>query len=200
MPESDSVNGLEISNDPQRAWNDRVVLEGVRRRDSDALARFFDVTFPYVYSVAFRLLGSREAAEDATQEVFLKIYQAADRLDANRHPKPWITTITYNACRDAARRSGARPEDPTDAMEIGERKEGPGNPEAELAAKERDMMIDKALLALDEDWRIVVVLHDYCDFPHDEIARLIGVSHAAARKRYSRALKRLAELLRGYVQ
>jgi DNA-directed RNA polymerase specialized sigma24 family protein len=84
----------------------REELEGVRRRDPEALGRFFERTFDQIYGLSFRLLSDRTAAEDATQEVFLKIHRAAHRIDPQRNPTPWILTITTNVCRDLFRSSG----------------------------------------------------------------------------------------------
>jgi len=179
-------------------WGDRKLLEGVQRRDGDALARFFDAVFPYVYSLAYRLTGNREAAEDVAQEVFLKVYRAADRLDVDRNPRPWITTITYNAVRDAARRSAARPEDAVDATVIGERAEASATPADALDARERERLVERALGELDEGLRTMVLLRDYCGFSHEEIAEIVDASHDAVRKRYSRALARLGEIIRGF--
>lgn len=178
-------------------WTDRAVLEGVRRRDPDAMGRFFDVAFPYVYGLAYRLLGDHHTSEDVAQDVFLKVYRAADRLDVERHPKPWITTITYNACRDAARRGAARPEDATDPATVGERISTAGDPSEELEGREREQLVERALRGLDEASRAVVILYDYCGYSHEEIATIVDASHAAVRKRYSRALKRMGELIRG---
>jgi RNA polymerase sigma-70 factor (ECF subfamily) len=178
-------------------WIERPVLEGTRRRDPDALARFFDVVFPYVYSLAFRLMGDRHAAEDVAQDVFLKIYRAADRLDIDLEPKPWITTITYNACRDIARRRASRPEDSVDVSTIEDSHAAGGTPENDVLRREREMAVEGALLELDEPLRTVVVLFSYCGFSHEEIAGIVGASHAAVRKRYSRALKRMAQSLEG---
>ncbi len=197
MPGPEHTEGIERTSSAGETWEDRDVLEGVRRRDPDALGRFFDVAFPYVYSVAFRLLGNHEAAEDVAQDVFLKVYHAADRLDVARHPKPWLTTITYNACRDAARRVGARPEVQVDATVIGERHAASGTPEDAFMRWEQARLIERALRDLDEDARVIVILHNFCGFSHEETARIIGASHAAVRKRYSRALHRMAAFLTG---
>lgn len=177
------------------AWSDAEFLERVKRRDSLALGRFFDLAFPYVYSLAYRFTRHRETAEDITQEVFLKVYAAADRLDTGRSAKPWITAITVNACRDEARRRSARPEDSVDAATIGDVHSSPGTPEEDLIRAERDLRLERALGQLDWESRLVVLLHDYSDRPHEEIAKLMGISHDAVRKRYSRALKRLAEIV-----
>jgi len=177
-------------------WADRELLEGVRRRDQSALARFFDLAFPYVYNVAYRLTRHKERAEDITQEVFLKIYRAADRLETDGSARPWVTTIVYNAVRDDARRSAVRPEDSMDAGEIGQRESAAETPEAALVQQERERALEQALAELDFESRMVVLLHDYCDHSHDRIAELMGLSHAAVRKRYSRAL----DQMRAYVE
>ena len=56
--------------------------------------------------------------------------------------------------------------------------------------------VQEAILRLSEEQRAVVLMHDYQGLAHDEIAAVLGVSHAAARKRYSRALAELAGYLR----
>ena len=66
-----------------------------------------------------------------------------------------------------------------------------------LIGKERAEQLEQALRALDEPLRAVVILHDFCGYGHDTIAELVGASHDAVRKRYSRALARLRELLGG---
>jgi RNA polymerase sigma-70 factor (ECF subfamily) len=184
----------------EETWVSRDVLEGVSRRDPDALAALFDVAFPYVYNLALRLTGDRHTAEDVTQEVFLKMHRAADRLDPERHPRPWITTITYNAVRDSARRRSARPEDPVNGSEIGERASAPGTPEEDLLRREREQLLEGALGELDDESRAVVILHDFGGHSHEEIAEIIDASHAAVRKRYSRALRRMAEIIRGSME
>jgi RNA polymerase sigma-70 factor (ECF subfamily) len=179
------------------AWGNPEFLEGVRSRDPKALAGFFDTAFPYVYNLAYRLMGNRELAEDVTQDVFVKVYRAVDRLEVDRHPKPWLMTITYNTCRDAARRAAVRPEALVDATIIGERSGDASSPEDVLLRKEREKLTEKALQELDEESRAVVILHDFCGTSHDDIAEIVGLTHAAVRKRYSRALKRMARIIKG---
>jgi RNA polymerase sigma-70 factor (ECF subfamily) len=167
----------------------------VRLRDRDALGRFFDLAFPYVYNLAYRFTRHRETAEDITQEVFIKVHKAAHRVAPDRSAKPWLTAITVNACRDEARRRRARPEDTVDSGDIGRNFASPATPEAELLERERNRQLERALGELDWESRLVVLLHDYCGLPHDEIAGLVQNSHDAVRKRHSRAIKRLSELV-----
>jgi RNA polymerase sigma-70 factor (ECF subfamily) len=173
----------------------------VRNGDAAALSEFFEFSFDRVYSLAARLLGDRAAAEDATQEVFLRVHRAANRLDPDRSPLPWLTAITYNVCRDALRsrqRETARSV-PIDGEAEGGRGllSGAPDPEATALTRERDRLVQEAITRLPEELREVVVLRDYHGMRHDEIAELVGASHAAVRKRYSRALAKLADDLRG---
>lgn len=175
-------------------FDDPVVLEGVRRREREALGRFFDAAFPYVYGLAFRLSGDHAVAQDVAQEVFLKVYRSADRLDPSRHPKPWLTTIAYNAYRDLLRRSAARREDPLESAG-GTAHSATEAPDAALERKETVEAVQRAILSLDESLRWIVILRDYSGMPHEEIAQVLGLSHDAVRKRYSRALQKLREIL-----
>jgi len=175
-------------------------LEGVRRREPQALAAFFDQHFDRVYGLVYRLLGDRHWAEDATQEVFLKLHRAAHTLDPDRDPGPWVTTIAYNVCRDLWRSGAYRLS--RNAISIDDPDHGDGaippnlkDPERELIASEREGLVQGAIGKLKEPLRVVVVLREYQGFSYEEIASVTGTSPVAARKRYSRALTELGKLL-----
>jgi RNA polymerase sigma-70 factor (ECF subfamily) len=78
----------------------RSTLEAVRRRDGDALGALFDTYFDRLFGFAYRLLGDHSAAQEVTQEVFLKVHRAAHQIDPERDPGPWLMTIARNACRE----------------------------------------------------------------------------------------------------
>ena len=172
-------------------------LERVRARDSAALGMFYERYFDHVYSLAARLMGERALAEDVTQDVFVKVWRAAPGLDVTRDPAHWLTAITCNACRDVwrsgayrAARSG-RP--PADDPELGVvLSSGRNDPEEDALRTERERLVQRALTRLPETLRTPIVLHDFQGLGHAEIAGLLGIDHAAARKRYSRALAALA--------
>jgi RNA polymerase sigma-70 factor (ECF subfamily) len=180
----------------------RELLEGVRRREPAALESFYDSYFDMVYRFAVRMLGDRGLAEDAAQEVFLKIHRAADRLDSQRDPRPWVMTIVANVCRDVWRSAEHRlsrrstsldgPDDPGRAL-----RDERADPDRELVLRERERSVQQALLALPAPMRELVLMHDYQGLGHEEIAQVLGIRHAAARKRYSRALAALGKLLQG---
>src|SRR5438552_2662467 len=65
----------------------------------------FNVHHEYVYSLAHTLLGNPQDAEDATQDVFIRVYRALPQYDPQRASmRTWLTTLTVNACRTHKKR------------------------------------------------------------------------------------------------
>ena len=178
----------------------RAMLERARQRDPQALEAFFEHYFAPAYAFAYRLLGERASAEDLTQDVFVKVYRAIDQLDPGRDPWPWLATIVHNACRDVwrsasyrmGRKSDSLEDDAARAERIPARS---GSPEVLVLADERERLVRDAIAQLPESLREVVLLYDYRGLSHLEVAELLGIEHAAARKRYSRALDALGKIL-----
>ena len=135
-----------------------------------------------------------------TQEVFLRVHRAAHQLDSSRDPGPWLMTITANLCREKWRcRTGRQARQTTSldakpALAAGLADGNAGTDHRVLEA-DRDRLLGEAIDQLPEAMRLVVVLHDLQGLTHEEISGLTGDEPAAVRKRYSRALQKLRELL-----
>lgn len=172
------------------------VLERVRVRDPEAMASFFDRYFGLVYAVALRLSGDRDRAEDLAQEVFYKVNRAAHTLDPARDPAPWLVGITTNAFRDRWRSTAGRIDRHSASFDgdlvlrdtVAARTPGPVD---DFVTGERERRLREAIAALPEGLRTLVSLHDFAGWGHDRIAEALGITHDAARKRYSRALATL---------
>ncbi len=177
------------------------MLRRVAERDPEALEVFFDTYFDRIYQVAFRLSGTREGAEDLTQEVFLRVQRSVGTLDPKRNPWPWMLTIVHNLFRDSLRSpSREKPVGvaPFEALETRERPES--GPEGALLQKERARMVQKALKSLPDLQRMVIVLRDYEGLSHQEIAPIVDLSPMATRKCYSRAIAALGRTLKEVLQ
>jgi RNA polymerase sigma-70 factor (ECF subfamily) len=179
-----------------RASLSRSTLEGVQRRDPAALAELFDMYFGRIFNLAYRMTGKRTTAEDITQDVFLRVYKAAHRIDVSRDPGPWLITIATNLCRERWR--SARERFDRDLRSLDAEPElmavmsaDTTDPEMEMVQLNRDEKIMEAISKLAPPLRTVVVLHDFQGLSHEEIAPVVGARPAAVRKRYSRALARL---------
>lgn len=178
---------------------DRDVLRLARAGEGEALGKFFDHYLERIFSVVWRFTGSTEEAQDLTQEVFLKVRRGIARLDLGRDPAPWLITVALNVCRDHRRSAEWRraqrsvPLDPrSDRIELADED---ANPERAFAAAEERRRVQEAVLRLPPDQFMSVILHDFEGLPHERVAELAGIEHAAARKRHSRSLSLLRGLL-----
>jgi len=72
---------------------DEETLLAFRRGDPQAVRVLYREYGRLVYAVALRALGRADLAEDATQQTFVRAWQAADRIDVDRDPAPWLATI-----------------------------------------------------------------------------------------------------------
>lgn len=184
---------------------DRSVLTGMREAKPEAMRAFFGAYFDRIYGFAFRLTGDRTLAEDVTQEVCYRIQRAASTLDPDRDPGPWVMAITANTCRSIWRSSASRMQRASRSIHGDADGSSPpidlpadvASPDEPLLAAERERLVQEALLGLDPALREIVLLRDYEGMDHTAIATALGISHSAARKRYSRALAALASRLRG---
>jgi RNA polymerase sigma-70 factor (ECF subfamily) len=84
------------------------VLRAFQRREPDAVRALYREYGRLAYAVAYRVLGRDELAEEAVQQTFVRAWQAADRIDVDRDPGPWLATIAKHAAIDVYRRPALR--------------------------------------------------------------------------------------------
>ena len=147
-----------------------------------------------VYATAYRLMGSREDAEDQAQEVFIKVYRGIQDLDDPATVTAWIYRLTVNTCFDALRKRGRSPTTTAAAPPSVDRDEEPQDADPTVAAPEemalrrelRDCLED-VLQRLDPVERGVLVLRDVEDRPYQEIAEAFAIGLSATKMRIHRA-------------
>jgi RNA polymerase sigma-70 factor (ECF subfamily) len=157
-------------------------------------AEEFEVHRPRLFSLAYRLLGSAEEAEDAVQDVYLR-YSGADRAGIE-HPAAWLAKVVTNLCLNRLTSARARRE----------RYVGTWLPEPVItsdgtlgpleSAEQRDA-VSMAMLVLLERLtpteRAVYVLREAFGYGHREIAGVLDLSEANCRQLYRRAVRRVGE-------
>ena len=183
---------------------DDAALEALIHRAQDGdltafnslVARFQDP----VYSLALRMLASPEAAQDATQEAFIRAWRRIDTFRGGRF-QSWLFTIVANLSRDELRRRGRRPQtsldaarDDPDRPSLDPADEGP-TPEAVAEQGDLRVLLERALAELPDEWREIVVLSDVQDLAYDEIARITGLPLGTVKSRLSRARGRLRDII-----
>lgn len=115
--------------------------------DRDALALLYDATSAKLFGICLRVLKDRSEAEDALQDVFLRIWQKADTYAVTGHsPMTWLITVTRNIAIDRLRK--ARPETGEEDTLAALADEAPG-PEAAAIARSERARIDECLEELE---------------------------------------------------
>lgn len=198
-----SIDGPTVDYGPAAGYwppFDPTDLKRAQAGDSRALGRFFDHYCDRIFSVVYRFTGSLDLAKDLTQNIFFKVRRHLGRLDLERDLAPWLYTVTVNACHDHRRSAWwrmSRHSVPLDHRGIGAAlSNDDSNPERAVMAAEDERRIQWAIGRLPPELRVSVILHDFEGLGHEAIAGILHISHSAARKRHSRALRALAGLLK----
>ena len=168
-------------------------LEAFRRREPEAVQALYREYGRLVYAVAYRVLGRRELAEDATQQTFVRAWQAADRLDVARDPGAWLATIAKRTAIDVARYEGRRTAGALDEVNASEPAMVSSAPD--LAALDAIWRVRGAIDDLPNDEATVVRLQHLEGMTHAEIADRLGIALGTVKSRSHRAHGKLAEML-----
>lgn len=152
-----------------------------------------------VFSLCYRLLGDRAAAEDAAQETFLSAYRALAQFRGGSF-RSWLLRIATNEARDELRRRGRRiaPRSLSDSDDDHEPYDppDPGADPAELvAAGIVDTVLLEALAALPFEQRQVLLLADVHGFQYEEIVAITGAGMGTVKSRLFRARERMRAAL-----
>ena len=130
-----------------------------------------------VLRTAQRLLLSEADAQDAAQEVFLKLHPFAKKFDETRDPRPWLYRMTVNVCHDLRRKRKLDV-----ALEDAEEPVASApTPEEQWSASERRRLMFEALGALSERERQAIVLRDLEGLATAEVAEAMGTTEATVR-------------------
>jgi RNA polymerase sigma factor (sigma-70 family) len=158
-------------------------------------ARLYSAYHAKIYRHCLRQLRSREDAEDAVQNTFLRVHTALQRGVVPEFEGPWLYKIAHNVC--LSRRLGAtrraRVEAPTDLGPLEERMAGREPPRDELFG------LDDALAAMPPRLRRAILLREWQGLSYAEIAQALDTSHSAVETLIFRARRHLAKALENNV-
>lgn len=168
--------------------------------DDDAFAQLVERYQTPVYNLCYRMLGEDEAAEDAAQESFLRVYRNLARFDRQRSFATWLLSITAHYCIDCLRRRkftmisiDAERDDDERPMELPDVEAL--NPEQETVRHEEQAALQRVLQQLDATDRAAVVLRYWYDFSEIEISQSLSLTVSAVKSRLHRARRELARRL-----
>jgi RNA polymerase sigma-70 factor (ECF subfamily) len=178
--------------DEERADHFSPLVARARAGDSLAFERIMLATEQRVVAVAWRLLGNREDARDAAQEVYLRVFKYLDRFRAGEDFQGWLYRITVNVCHDLARkrRAGGQQLDELNVERERTTFENPrGGADAEsLTLRAQQLaLVRRALATLPEKERAALVLRDLEGLSTEETALALGSRPVTVRSQVSTA-------------
>jgi RNA polymerase sigma-70 factor, ECF subfamily len=153
-----------------------------------------------VLHTALRLLGRLDLAQDAAQEVFLRMHKYLARFDDERELGPWLYRVAVNVCRDLHRRSGRETLSLEDVEEPTATAAGVGEIEARLDQARRRRLVARALQALPEKERAALVLRDIEGLSTAEVAEILGSSETTVRSQISTGRVKVKKLVEEYLR
>lgn len=176
---------------------DAAVVERAKTGNRDALEQLVRGTKDLVYNLAIRMLGSPADAEDATQEVLLKLVTRLSQFRGESAFRTWAYRVASNHLLTTKKRGAELRADSFD--ELHEKldanlADGDAPVEDKLLLQEAKLICTSTMLVcLDRDHRLAYILGEIFELPGEEGAAILEISSDAFRKRLSRARDRMTE-------
>ena len=155
---------------------------------------FLQIVLPFkdkVFRLAKRLLVSREEAEDATQEVLLKLWNNKSKMDSYKNVEAFSMTMTKNFCLDKLKSKQAQ------NLKIvhSNYKDHNVSLQKEVEVKDSLSHVERLIEALPEQQKLAIQLRDVEQYEFHEIEDMLGIKAATIRVALSRARKTIREEL-----
>ena len=177
---------------------ERSLLARLRVREEAALAELYDHLAPWVMGVAHRILHDADEAEEVLSDVFVQVWSRIHQHDTRRGPLiPWVLSIARNRALDGLRRRGRwwrKAERAREAVEWDDVPD-PDPAEASVPGWPVHRAVHRALAALPNEQRRVVLLAYFEGLSHVEIARRTGDPLGTVKTRLRLAQAKLTESL-----
>ncbi|MEJ8548476.1 RNA polymerase sigma factor [Brevibacillus borstelensis] len=166
--------------------DDQAVIEQVLQGDKEAYAQLIDKYKGKVLSLVRRMLGHSEA-EDIAQEIFMRAYTCLPDYRGECKFSTWLFRIASNRCIDELRKRKRAPVNASLETELACFL----TPEAAYLEKEQHALFFRQLMALDKDYRSVLLLRYSQSLSYLEIAERLSITVEAVQMRLYRARKKL---------
>jgi RNA polymerase sigma-70 factor, ECF subfamily len=165
---------------------DELLVRRAQRGDRFAFETLVERHQSRLFTLAGRVLGSRQDAEDAVQEALVRAWLALPRFRRDARFSTWLYRICLNAAHDVRARTRLR---------LAEEEPEAADPRDRFAEHELSGTLQRALNELEEAYRVAVVLADVLGCSYAEVAQLTGVPEGTVKSRIFRGRSELAQLL-----
>jgi RNA polymerase sigma-70 factor (ECF subfamily) len=175
-----------------------VLIERCLRGDQLAWEAIVRQHWRKVFNVAYKFVGRHDAAEDLTQDIFLKIFKSLETFDRRANFQTWLISVSRNLCIDYYR--SARKERETIDRQVNADDLMPVStevaPDAALEQRDLAVLLRRALERLPESLRAAVVMRDIQELSYQEIAGRLDLPEGTVKSRINRGRKELARQIR----
>jgi RNA polymerase sigma-70 factor, ECF subfamily len=170
---------------------DEALVEAVLANDRAAFALLYERYYTRTFRIAYGMTGRREAAEDLTQDVFVKAMHKLGQFNRRSSFSTWFYRLTVNCCLNHHRVKHDQHEELTDAYQPA----AAASSDANILQQELQAHLHKALLSLKPEARLVILLKDVEGLSYEEIALRMNYPLGTVGTSLSRARKLLAQKL-----
>ena len=181
-----------------RTLADEDLMHLVARADPQAFEVLYERHAGAAFSLAYRMVGTRNVAEDVVQEAFLNLWRSGPRYERARGSvRTWVLGIVHHRAIDALRRSTVHDRRRTSDEGIEERLEAPQRTDAEAARRQEARSVREAMSTLPPEQCQVIELAYFGGFSHSEIAELLGAPIGTVKGRMRLGLEKMRGALVG---
>ena len=183
---------------------EKVLIKKSKKGDAQAFEELILSYQKKVLNLAYRMLGSVSDAEDAAQEIFIKVFRSLYSFNEKSAFSTWLYKVATNVCLDILRKrkrqnggamiSISRYNSQDDEYEL-PIEDGAPSPHEEAQKKEAMRALKSALDLLSEEQRAVIVMRDINGLSYEEIADIAGCSLGTVKSRINRSRLALRKLL-----
>ena len=155
--------------------------------------KFLDTILPIkdkLYRLAKRILVSNDEAEDAVQEVFLKLWNGRDKMENYKNPEAFAMTMTKNYCLDRLKSKQA-----SNLTIVHSNYQNSENIQRKVEVNEEVEMVFELMNDLPEKQKIIMQMRDVEQYEFSEISQILDINETAIRVSLSRARKTIREQL-----
>jgi len=183
----------------QERLADEELMPLIGAKDPEAFEVFYDRHGGVAFSLAYRIVGDRAAAEDVSQEAFISVWRSGARYDPARGSvRSWMLGIVRNRAIDLLRSRTARAPLDFDDDSVLEQREAGERTETEALQRETADEVRGAIGELPRDQSKVIELAYFGGFSHAEIAEMLGVPLGTVKGRMRLGLEKMrSELAEG---
>ncbi len=170
----------------------------VQRGSREAFELVYERHSGAAFSLSYRMVGDRGAAEDVTQEAFLSVWRSRDRFEPHRGSlRTWVLGIVHRRGIDALRRHMVRERRRADAEGIEERHEAAELTDVEAVRRDEAASIRAALASLPPEQSRVLDLAYFAGFTHVQIAEMLDTPLGTVKGRMRLGLEKMRSHLGG---